>query len=60
MTTFTATITYADNSTKIFTGIAVTGDLNLIPEIGSHITRKVARGDIPALVAPYTVSIVVT
>ena len=60
MSNFTVTITYADNSTKTFSGTLVTGDSNFVPEVGSHITRKVGLGAIPPLVAPYTIDILVS
>ena len=60
MSNYTATITYADSTTKVVIGTFPTTDADAVPEIAGGIKRKIAAGKLPALVAPYTVTIVVT
>ena len=60
MSNYTATITYADQSTKVVIGTVPATDSDAVPEIAGGIKRKIAAGKLPALVAPYTVQIVVT
>ena len=60
MSSFTVTITYADSTTKVVSGTAPATDTNTISEVTKGIERQIATGKLLALVAPYTVQIVVT